>query len=262
MTKLRLVEFRLQGDPMKGDTIPPDWYRKGSSAEYFFSRYVEALKIETPSIVKINIYCMDNPPPYLGEVDDKITVVYVAPRWNQPESASPAELVEAFSESIAEGLRTVFNWFDIPDEEIQEIAAVSKKMGLDYSLALGKKPTRLNRDTSLRCFVRPLIDLTACVVWLEVFHKKNKVNEVAICTTFPSPETAIGGFESLCLEGDYVCVKFSTSIKLALRVFGRLNFDSTGMMGVEKILEAGRESPYSPGSITFKIELAKLNAAN
>jgi hypothetical protein len=250
---LRDLNLRLPDD----SPAVPDWFWKRSFVEYLFIVELTKLKIRTPGIAKVNIYSVGpekRARPYRGNVHFGVTDVEIRNDWEGVEDLSPEALTNRCLAVMVRGIKKVLNFFELSTAEIDGAARRARALVFCFSLPLGKKATRLNASHSARLYVRPMPDLTACLVALVIKRGRQVVGERSVCATYPLTWLTFVTFVSLKRRKRAVIAKFWTT--------SRRDFDHRGLEKVKRIDSGKRVPPIDRFEPTFLIDLSEfLDAA-
>lgn len=237
----------------------PEWFRKVGIVEYIFLKELVAINIETPGFTKINIYCESEDKPYDGGYFDNVTNIRLSTNWDGVQEWTTSLFIDYCICQLVVGVTTVLDEFKIPAPWLDDIAHRTRILATTFLLPIGKKKEKISSGHFVRLYVRPRADLSACVVVLILTKGKNVVAEREICTTFPSPSDAIERFKSLSVvEGSNVIVKFRTAGANGRKIYDRINFDHTGMIGVERVDQDEPKQPFFTVEPTFKVDISEL----
>lgn len=254
MTTLRDINLRWSQD-----RAAPEWFWKRGPLEYVFYKELRALKINTPGFSKINIYCEPQPSAYAGHFFDGVTDVGVEAKWGQPERMSSSELNQLFLAHMVRGVKVVLAWYDLQTSGIDDAAHRAVHSAESLCIPIGKQAKSPATGVVARLQVRPLPDLSACAIVLVVMRGRKVICEKTVCTTFPIPEIGIDCYDSLEWENERtVIAKFRTGGAGGKNVFGRVNFDHSGMSGVHRIDQSQPLPPHFLAEPTFTIDVSDL----
>jgi len=225
MTLLRDVELRWP------DYAPaPEWFWKRGGVVYLYRKALRALKIDIGDLAKINVYCGSRAHSYSGEVFDGVTDVHVAADWSGIEHMPTDEICDLFIQLLSSGVGTVLGRFKVSADRWAFIAEEVRAQAQSFSIALGKSAAyRSDKGFSARLYVRPGRNFENCSVWAVVSARRTEIAEIQVFTTFPLPEYAIEGFESLSWSNaTQLAAQFEVYASGDRQVFGRRQFDSSG----------------------------------
>lgn len=235
--RLRDIELRWSED-----AAAPEAFMKRCPVEYVFYRELRALKIETPGIAKINVYCEPRAMPYKGCVHDGVTAVHLKCGWEAIEPLPPRDMVRPLAALLTEGTKTVLSRFKIDVRDIDEIAPKLEAGAVWTPINIGKSATRSpDGRCSARLSVRSADSLQHAIVSITIMRGRTKLGEIPICTTFPSHDYALDDFRSLeWLSHGRLKATFALYGSPDHRVFGRRNFDSSDFAHVQAADSADR----------------------
>jgi hypothetical protein len=229
-----------------------------------FRQELRALKIDTPGFAKINVYCEEHLRDYSKQVFDNVTAVEVKIEWDKIKNLKGIDICKVFLDLLTSGTKIVLSSFNISTREIDEIAYRIAQSRFELSIPLGKKAIK-NKDGSLAARLRVTNgkEFECCDIVADVFQKKVYIGHVLVCTTFPSPDIAIERFQSLEWDNDYhLLAKFRTPYGIGKKLFGRENFDCSGLEGVSRVDHTVAVTPFHIVERTFKIDISSLLKKN
>lgn len=251
MSLLRDLELRSDDQqPM------PEGFWRRLPVEYLFYRQLRALKIRTPRVMKINVCCCRVVQPYDGKLWDGVTSVEVETDLAALEGLPALEFSRACVALMVAGVKTVLAFFGVADSGVDE-AGEKALAGLEnFSLPVGKPAGHPDGGLSAQVHVQLAGELQACVAVLLLKAGRKPVGTVPICTTFPSPEWALDSLQSLAWVGsDVVEVGFRTAGLPTRTVFGRVNFDASGLDHVKRVPQGEPAPPLFARDVVFEVAM-------
>ena len=238
----------------------PDEFRQRGCVEYLFVQEIRALKLETPGIAKINIYCEANPEKYKREVFNGITDIDVRFDWEKLKQLNGPQKCATFLDLLVHGTKSVLSEFSISSELVDTIKEKIKQLNFSLYIPLGKKNEKSDDGTiSARLFVSNHEQFTRCDVFADVFEGRRRIGHFPVCVTFPMPEMAIDRFEGLKwdVKGNLVAT-FTIPNPKGRTVFTYENFSIADNEGVTITDQVVASTPFSVLNRKFTIDIFSL----
>ncbi len=237
-----------------------DWFWKRLVPEWIFVAELRKLRICTPNkIAKVNIYFGETDEGYWGEVFDGVTDVTVAASWEGVESWPTELFIEYVVELIVAGLKKVLDTVQVESGWLDALAERVRLECQTYSQLIGNRAEKSSLGYSARLYVKPASDLRWCMVVLQIKKGRQLIGEREVCTTFPDPQRAIRDFEHLSWEAEsMIDVQFDTAGARGRRIYGRENYDCSGLNRVVRLDQDVPRPPHFSVSPKFRIDLSDL----